>query len=644
MRILKYAAGGIQFSPTAVDYSAGILSILAGNQAQGAEAQAGSQSSLFRSEEKGAVGILTKTMTDDLLQNTLPNEAQYIINNTDMFGQYIDPTNPTQSIALYSDLLQKMQMAKYNKELFNDAVSKARDKYGLKGPAINADGTVWVKGKQGIHKKYAQDVTPGDQIVTVAELSQLRAYNPQFAFNSDIISTIENTTSVKEIQEFINSVVEKIGEDKLKLNIYGNKDDLIKFQGLTDILQGKGLAVGLASGESPEGIYKGTIDHTSNTTAANKLLVYIYSLLEPNQRTYLEVMANKVGFTVYDDQTGKKIPTVQALLTEFIRGKYSTTSEYDVSFQKDETRIMYGKAAVGEDEEKGKGGSDDGLGDINANPAMRFFNEYGERGEFSIQLGNFMLSTIGTIGSLYDAQGNPMDWTSLKQVSESMFGPGLYMSSASFGGALITDRSKVQVDGNEVIMMYLPVTKSGKHTVPNMDAFRKATQLQRQTAHMKDINQINRLYRQAGLPDIFKPDGKGGKVLTNSYARFAVMHAYADKKAVAAKDVNGNNIEYDETVQVLDDDNITETVIDRFKGMDKNFSETREGGIPLLNWFSHAGIYEGLVFIPVKNHPGNYYQTGTSMRQSEQQDRSYQYGQRDVYGTYRQPTLKVNYQ
>jgi len=104
---------------------------------------------------------------------------------------------------------------------------------------------------------------------------------------------------------------------------------------------------------------------------------------------------------------------------------------------------MYGKAAVGEDEEKGKGGSEDGLGDINANPAMRFFNEYGERGEFSIQLGNFMLSTIGTIGSLYDAQGNPMDWTSLKQVSESMFGPGLYMSSASFGGALITDRSKV---------------------------------------------------------------------------------------------------------------------------------------------------------------------------------------------------------
>jgi len=46
-------------------------------------------------------------------------------------------------------------MAKYNKELFNDAVNKARDKYGLKGPAINADGTVWVKGKQGIHKKYA---------------------------------------------------------------------------------------------------------------------------------------------------------------------------------------------------------------------------------------------------------------------------------------------------------------------------------------------------------------------------------------------------------------------------------------------------------------------------------------------------------
>lgn len=590
MKIKKFSGGGVQFSPASVNYATGVISVLGQTQNTNSSSSA---SSLFSSGEKGAIGLLNKTMSDALIKDTLPNEAQYIINNTDIFGQYIDPNDPSSASAMYAEILQSMQIAKYNKEIFNDAITKARDRQALKGPAINTDGTVWVKTEEGLKKRGADEVKPGDALLTVAELAQLRAYNPNFAFNEETISTIENATSMKEIQDFINSVIRDIGKEEYKFNLYGTKSELMSlpgiFEGIGDVLRGT----------SSDGIYKGTIEHSSNTDKANSLLSYLYKVLDPNQRAYLEVISRKWGIDVRDEKTGQKINGVYVLLREFVQGKYNTKTVYDADFQKDQTRIVFGKEFVGEEDK-------DKLENMKTNPALNFFNETGQKEGFRMQLGSWEIYTVGTVSNLFDSKGHALGWTSMSQVATSMFAPILDISQAHFGGAKISDRDKIQVDGSKIVNLYLPVdleAKARNETRPDFNLLEKATALQRQTAGMTDVNQINQVYQRAGFPSLFVNDGQGNITLNARYARFAAMHAFADRKVIPDKDVLGNPLEFDNTIQEVDDDSLAETVISRFKQINKGYSESRTGGF--LGAFTHPDLYQGMVFIPLLDTPIN---------------------------------------
>lgn len=627
MKIKKYAGGGVQFAPVVADYTTGILSVLSQNQGTSTSSTSSQLQSLFGTGEKGAIGILNKTMTDALVKDTLPNEAQYIINNTDIFGQYIDPNNPSASTALYSDILQKMQLAKYNKEMFSDAVTKAREKQSLKGPAINSDGTVWVKTSKGLGKKYVDDVTPRDELVTVAELSQLRAYNPNFAFNQDIIATIDNSTSLKEIQDIVNSIISHIEKYEEKRDYYGTKDDLRKIEGLRDIL----------SGSSAEGIYKGTIEHSSNTAQAQHLLNYIYSVLEPSQRSFLEVMVRKAGLiSVVDKKTGKKVDGVLALLAELIQGKHYEKIYRTLDFQKDQTEIIYGKSS------KSGSGSDQDLEDIKPDPVTLFAAEMGEKELFTIQIGGTRLRTMGTVTNLYDSNGNALDWTSLTDVGKSMFAKTLNVDQAHFGSYKVSDRDKIQVDGTKVVNMYLPIDLNAKakgETMPDFKWFALAAKLQKQTANMTDIDQINRIYQQNGLPAVFKIDGTGQRVVTPSYARFAVMEAYADRKSVPKKDVNGKDFDLDlETVAKVDDDNVVETVIERFKKINDKYTESKAGGWAGL--WKHPDLYQGMVFIPIKSSPIAALPSGVTMRNARRLETAYDKAQNNQ-SRYNSNTIQI---
>lgn len=631
MKIKKYAGGGVQFAPVIADYSTGILSVLSQSQDTSSSSSTSQSQSLFGSGEKGAVGILNKTMTDALVKDTLPNEAQYIINNTDIFGQYIDPNNPSASTALYSDILQKMQLAKYNKEMFSEAMTKAREKQALKGPAINPDGTVWVKTDKGLGKKYVDDVTPYDNLVTVAELSQLRAYNPNFAFNQDVISTIDNSTSIKEIQDIVNSVISNIEKYETKQDFYGSKDEIRnaakKVEGLRDIL----------SGSSAEGIYKGTIEHSSNTEQAQHLLKYIYSILDPTQKAFLEVLVRKSGIiNVKDEKTGKNVDGVLALLSEFVQGKIHVKNYYTMDFQKDQTDIINGKSG------KSGSGSDQGLEDIKPDPATLFAAEMGEKEVFTIQIGGTRLRTIGTVSNLYDSSGNALDWTSLTEVGKSMFAKTLNVDQAHFGSYKVSDRDKVQVDGTKLVNMYLPIDTNAKakgELMPNFKWFALAAKLQMQTANMTDINQINRIYQQNGLPAIFTIDGTGKRVVTPQYARFAVMEAYADRKSVPKKDINGKQFDLDlETVDQVEDDNVVETVIERFKKINDKYTESKTGAL----WWAHPDLYKGMVFIPIKNNPVAAMPTGVTMRNAIRLETGFDKAQNNQ-SRYNGNTISINY-
>lgn len=633
MKIRKFAGGGIQFSPASVDYSAGVFSVL--GQSQNTKSSSSSQlNALFNNDEKGSIGLLNKTMADALIKDTLPNEAQYIINNTDMFGQYIDPYDPSAATAAYTDILQKMQQAKYNKELYKDAMAKARERKSLRSPAVNSDGTVWVKTSKGLSKKPINEITYKDALLTVSELAQLRVYNPQFAFNPEMIDTIENSTSMYEIQGLINEIVTNIGSNEVNITRYGTKGELSQLsQGLHDILN---------SATSAEGIYKGTVHTKTNTKAAESLLTYIYTILDPNQKAYLEVLANNSGVQ-FKTEKGKTNNPVFELIKLFIQGKIETSETYSVDFDKDQTELILGTNG----NKKGSGNSSGELGDIKANPALLFYNELGQKEAYRMQYDGLTLTTIGTVGTLYDAQGHPQaDWVTLSEVGNSMFAPTLDISQAHFGGSRVMDRDRIQVDGAKIVNMYLPIDQKARlhgETRPNFEMFKTATELQRKTANMTDINQINRLYQQAGLPKLIAsitPEGR--KILNPEYGRFAVMEAFADKKVVPEKDSFGQDIVLDGTVQEVEDDTLADTIVQRFKRAyskgksDSNdtFNESRKG----FAFWSKPDLYQGLIFIPVKSNLANQYIEGATMNQMNKAEVASHLGE-----GYNSNTINVNY-
>lgn len=594
MRIIQYQGGGLSLPSGYRDFRPAIFSFL---QGLSNENTAQSKGVSFASDEKGAIGIFTKTMTDQVMKDTLPVDAQSLIDLSVNFDRYVDPSNPRRATAMYTKILQNLQQAHYEKTLYDEAVKQARTRGALAGPAISEDGTVWVKQGDKIGKKSVHSVSSKDRVLTVSEMAQLRAYNPQLAGDSSVIIAIDNATSMKAIQDYINDVISTIGSYSDNRKVFLSKQKM-------DLVEGLQAALNVQM----DGIYKVTINSKDNMQQLQGFLKYLYNTLDTNQKNYLTVVARKNGMKTVDDK-GNPIDPVFTLLLDLVQGKHEQSKTYEAEFQKDMSAAAQGLDIYKEYRDK-PSGSEKGLDDTPMTPALLFYREMGSKESFTFQVEGVTLNTIGTVSTLHDSNGNPMGWSSLSQVATSQFS-GLDVDQAHFGDYKVLNRDKIQVDGKKIVNMYLPVSVGvGNEVKPDFDLFRKATQLQKKTANLTDVDQINRIYQQEGLPAIFKKGPNGEKILTPQYARFAVMEAYADRKALPKVDAMGAEIKMKDTVQRVGDEYELEAAISRFKDINKDYTETKSGGF--LGIGKDTDIFKGLVFIPIRNDILNWYTKPTA--------------------------------
>lgn len=614
MRIVKYQGGGLSLPSAHIDYSQAFLSYLMGNQQEQASSQSVQNgASRFQSDEKGAIGIFTKTMTDEVMKDVLPVDGRQLIDMSVRFDDFINPYDPSSSTAVYSGILQKLQQAKYEKDIYDKAVDSARSRGTLHTPAISADNTVWVKSGNSISKKDVRAVKPTDRLVTVSELAQLRAYNPQFAGDSSTIIAIENSTSMKDIQDTIDEILNSVPSSSTEYTTYGTRQQLLA-QGYQAIL-----------GTSIDGIYKLKVSEKSNERAVNYLLKYLYDTLDDNQRAYLTVVAKKANLKAVDQNKNPMDP-VQVLLMEFVQGKYQFDNKYEASFESEQTKALLGENAT----DKKESGSSKGLTDVESSAAMDFFLQMGEKQGVQIKIGRVLYQGIGTKSTLVDGSGKPLGgMTLLTNVDTSEMAFGMDTSQMHFGSARVNDtaKDKIVVDGGSLINIALPVDTQALavgEVRPDFKMFQQATKAQKEAQGLTDINKINQIYRKYGLPQIYRLGANGEPELQATYRQFAVLHGYADRSALR-KSKLGDDVDLNVTIQKIQDSDDAEGIVNVIKSQNAAYKPSKDFPIP-HPWRSDD-LYEGSIFIPIYQNPINYlgnskHTVGNSIKLTEAQHQS----------------------
>lgn len=602
MRIIKFQAGGLPSTP--VDYRKAWLGYLSGlsEQSQGTSS---STATSFASDEKGAIGIFTKEMTDLVMKETLPVDGEGLIEMSVNFEKYIDPNNPEQARAIYTHILQKLQESTYAKIQNDKAIEEARKNKAMNGPAIATDGTVWVRKNGTITRVDANTLKPSDRVITVAELAWLRAHNEHFRYNQEAIVAVDNATSMKEIQEHINNIVNNIGSLTTKNPQYLSKQQIDQIQGLQDVLSA-----------SIDGIYKLTVNNVSNVAQANALIDFVYNTLENNKQTYLTVLAKRFKIRAKDEH-GNRIDPVRALLMQFIQGKYTYTTENDISFEKDMSAAYLGYDIYGNKKEGS--GSEKSISDIESSPITDFFLQRAQQQQVDIQYGRGHLTAIGTKGILYDSSMNPLGtYVTLNTVANSGHAQGMNVDKMYFGSTKVDNkfRNKVIVDGSSLINVALPIDPRSSEDKPDFTLFSKLTDAYKEVERrgIKDPRQINQIFQKYDLPAIYSVGSDGKAVITPRYKQFAVMHGYADRQAL--QPLNGDDIGQVSTIQKPDKKEL-DAIVELIRNTgeeNKNYKPTYDSILP---GFKDPDLYEGSVFIPIYDNPVMYLNTKWKLRDSE---------------------------
>lgn len=611
MKILKYQGGGFSLPSTHIDYSTLYMTYL--NQRQQGKSEAVSSASPYQSDEKGAIGIFTKSMTDDVMKDVLPVDGRELIDMSVRFEDYINPYRPSSAKAVYTSILQRLQQAKYEKELYVKAVDNARSRGTLETPAISTSNTVWVKKGNSLDEVSVKNIKPGDKILTVAELAQLRAYNKAFAGNQNVIVAIEQSTSMKDIQSSINNILSSIPMSGETRSTYGTRQQLLQ-QGYQEIL-----------GTSVEGIYKLKVTQKSNERAVNALLKYVYDTLEDNQRAYLTLVAKKAGLSA-KGPNNESLDPVQVLLMEFVQGKYQFDNDYEATFEKEQTELLMGELP-GSSKDKSGSSSGKGLDDIEANAATDFFLQMGEKKGVQIKIGRVLYQGIGTKSTLVDGEGKPLGgMTLLTSVDNSEMAFGMDVSQMHFGSARVNDTSKdkIIVDGGSLINIALPIdlqALSVGEIRPDFKMFQQATKAQKEAKGLTDIRKINQIYAKHGLAPIYKLGANGEPELQATYRQFAVLHGYADRSALR-KSKLGDDIDLNVTIQKVTDSDDADSIVETIKEFNKSYKPSKD--FPIPHPWRGDDIYEGSIFIPIYENPISYlgkvkHTMGNSMKLTEAQ-------------------------
>lgn len=518
------------------------------------------------SEKSSQAHDLLKELFKSLAVEGLPSDVNGIyaaLNNLMARQKAFGNELSTEDIAsMYIQQMQQINNIKYFKAQFDKAQTIVNTKDAESEFAIDTYGRLAVQDKETgkITYKTWDEVKNSDKYNPLknSDLLNLRAISPTFAYDTDIITTASNATSMSEISKFLKAQLPSIGTSEQTIEGYTKQDS-------NNIKAGLQLLK-----DAPAGDYKFTQYNKDQQKQAQMALGYLKGILPKNMKTLLKVNSELQG------------------MSEDSLIKLMIGSELDEDSKLEFTAVT-GKAAKDTNGGSGKGGTD-----TPASVQFLLGNGYSEVVEFNI--GNSQsIKALGRFGILQDKEKNNLgQGSNFQDVSKSQFGPILDLDKATFGGSRLNSSgySHIILNNSDCIGLDLPVKRdiSGNY-VPDFQKLSLIEKAEEQIRNNKITNpqQINEIYRNLGLPDKFDSNGN---IISQNYKRFAGIQVILDSKALkGGAPVNVNEIsEADDTEREL--------FIEAMK-KDGNKDYDLSDGFLWSSW-GRDKLYKGTIFVPVR--------------------------------------------
>ena len=545
-----------------------------------------------KTEEKTSKGedLTTKdvlTLLKDM--DGLPSDMQVIISTLKNFeiADIMDPLGLSSSSNLatrYISLINKVKVAKFNKEEYNTALNQLKANGGLGEFAITSEGRLIGTNKDGDFEYFTpEEVAKGEhnnkgyQLLTNSNLLYLRANSLDAAFNHKLTTFAQSGIGIKEVNEYITNAISQLGTSTNSQEGYTATRNGELLQGLQDFYKAVQESNGKFDGTVND-LYK--YKHLTKTQAeqAKKAMQYIYQTLPVNAKTLLKVKSD-----------GSDTGAVK-LIESLISSKLSPETTFDLdlvggpshkstSSEKDDSKL---KTSLPLNIQKGVGGIDSYI-DI-------------DRGD------GIHMSVRGTQYNLIKSpSGEPIMDTSLATMLHKSGLQSIIKDTRNiqFGDQKISPEVLANITYNNtgITRANLPIKSDGTVNFDLLEAYEQAER-ELDTMSNKSPENIKQVYDKYGISDLINEDGSYKQ---NKFGAFIVTEGYTTdalsglKPSDFVREYKGDE---DAAVALLQKSLAV--------GTGKNIQVPEVDTFSWYNpadWFSWTDtIYKGVVYIPITNN------------------------------------------
>lgn len=568
----------------------------------------GSSSREERSSEReeSTKGKLTEKDLFELVSkvNGLPNDTRALVSSLqNMFQmQQITGTSDVSDLAsTYLSNLYQIKIASYNKKEYDKAYAEVTKKGGLNEYAITASGQVIVMDENDNLKQISVSEllksTSKYRPLTNSNLLYLRAYQPEYINNNQILNTVANGIGMEQVDKMIREKLSSLGTSESVRSGYSVKSDSYIAQGLNVLSQVESAAVAGQTGMTLDGMYKNKIITKDQKQQAEAALQYIYNTLPDNAKTLLSIKAGNAA----NPQAG-----AQAVILQLITSRMSQTNSSETTWEGTLEQVT--KTGKG-----GKGsGEGDGLGsgDIKTDPYLLMSRSVGgESSSITINKGtNYEMSVNGTLySSLPGQDGKPIGQTSLRNALLSgLQGVITDPNAITFGNISLTsaDFDNVMFDGSAGgTLAILPTKQSINGTkMVDLEALDRWEAANKQLREM-GINSVDDPNHQQEIIQVLYQNQleklvnvTSGSVDYSALGQFMIVDGYAVDNS------SKNKFKDSSFVTRVDDTSEEIPLIERALSTDKDQSNYK---IDIDNWYDWNGhdiVYKGSIYIPITSN------------------------------------------
>lgn len=555
--------------------------------------------------EESTKGKLTEKDLFELVSKVdgLPNDIRALVSDlSNMFQmqQFTGAADISDLASIYLSNLYQIKMASFNKKEYDKVYAEVTKNGGLNEYAITASGQVIVMDEDDNLKQInVSELLKGSskyRPLTNSNLLYLRAYQPEYINNNQILSTVANGLGMEQVDKMIREKLSSLGTSETVRSGYSVKADSYIAQGLNVLSQVESAAIAGQTGMTLDGMYKNKIITKDQKQQAEAALQYIYNTLPDNAKTLLSIKAGNAS----NPQAG-----AQAVILQLITSRMSQTNSSETTWEGTMEQVTKGKG------KSGSGSGDDGLGsdDIKADPYYNMSRMIGGNPtSLSINKGtNYQMDVDGiNYPSIPGFDGKPIGKTSLENLLVSgLQGVVTDKNAITFGNVVLSsnDFENVMYDGTGGTMAILPTKLS--------NTSRKVVDLEA----LDRWEAANKQLRDMGIESIYDPDHQqeivqvlyqnqleklvnvsSGSLDYSALGQFMIVDGYAVDHS------SKNTFKDSSFVTKVDDTSDEIPMIERALSTDKDQSNYRIDVDNWYDWNGHNTVYKGSIYIPITSN------------------------------------------